>query len=117
MFVLQKPVMRPGRGSGNGQNFSNGHNRNTIMGNQLPPTLGPPGLGPTGGGLTQKLRDCEIHATPASNKNWCQRWLKSFPTRSKRIDVISRIFFPLMFGLFNIVYWTTYTFREDLKSQ
>lgn len=114
--------MRPGRGGsgGNGgQTYSSGGglNRSSMMGgNQLPPNLGPPGLGPTGGGLTQKLRDCEIHATSASNKNWCQRWLKSFPTRSKRIDVISRIFFPMMFGLFNIVYWTTYTFREDLKS-
>lgn len=64
--------------------------------------------------MSQKMRSCEIHATH-SNKNICQKWLSSFPTRSKRIDVVSRIFFPLMFGMFNIVYWTTYTLRDDLK--
>ena len=65
--------------------------------------------------LSQKLKGCEVHATPANQKNICQKWLSSFPTRSKRIDVVSRIFFPLMFGMFNIVYWTTYTLRDDLK--
>lgn len=45
--------------------------------------------------------------------NFCRAWLNKFPSRSKRIDVISRIFFPLMFALFNLVYWTTYLFRED----
>lgn len=33
-------------------------------------------------------------------------------SRSKRIDVISRITFPLVFALFNLVYWSTYLFRE-----
>jgi len=68
------------------------------------------GLGPSGP-VTQKLGD--VHASPA-NQNICQRWLKNIPSRSKRIDVISRIFFPLMFGMFNVVYWTTYSFRDDL---
>lgn len=45
--------------------------------------------------------------------NFCRAWLNKFPTRSKRIDVISRIFFPKMFALFNLVYWTTYLFREE----
>lgn len=48
-----------------------------------------------------------------SSSNLCGSWLSRFPTRSKRIDVISRIFFPLVFALFNLVYWTTYLFRED----
>ncbi|XP_055640468.1 glutamate-gated chloride channel isoform X1 [Toxorhynchites rutilus septentrionalis] len=34
-------------------------------------------------------------------------------SRSKRIDVISRITFPLVFALFNLVYWSTYLFREE----
>ena len=64
--------------------------------------------------MNQKMKSCEVHASHA-NQNFCQKWLSSFPTRSKRIDVVSRIFFPLMFGMFNIVYWTTYTLRDDLK--
>lgn len=45
--------------------------------------------------------------------NFVMTWLRKFPSRSKRIDVISRIFFPLMFALFNLVYWTTYLFRDE----
>lgn len=51
---------------------------------------------------------------PARKKNFWSRWLNKFPNRSKRIDVISRIFFPLMFGMFNVVYWVTYLWRDDL---
>lgn len=71
-------------------------------------------------------KQCEIHhsvlhrrsGTASSggrkkNVNFCRAWLNKFPSRSKRIDVISRIFFPKMFALFNLVYWTTYLFRED----
>ena len=36
-----------------------------------------------------------------------KRLLFKFPARSKRIDVISRILFPSMFVLFNLVYWIT----------
>ena len=45
--------------------------------------------------------------------NCCKSWLSKFPTRSKRIDVISRITFPLVFALFNLVYWSTYLFQEN----
>lgn len=56
---------------------------------------------------------CEIHVMPKKKRNFCRAWLDKFPSKSKRIDVVSRIFFPLKFGLFNLVYWTTYLFRED----
>jgi anionic glutamate receptor len=62
----------------------------------------------------EKVRQCEIHMQPA-RPNWCRTWLSKFPTRSKRIDVISRITFPLVFALFNIVYWSTYLFREEAE--
>ncbi|CAN7983046.1 unnamed protein product, partial [Ixodes hexagonus] len=63
-----------------------------------------------------KLRQCEVHMkTPKTNL--CKAWLSKFPTRSKRIDVVSRISFPLMFALFNLVYWTTYLFREDKEDE
>jgi len=60
----------------------------------------------------EKVRQCEIHMAPA-RPNCCRSWLSKFPTRSKRIDVISRITFPLVFALFNVIYWSTYLFRED----
>uniref|UniRef100_A0AAN0N7B7 Glutamate-gated chloride ion channel n=1 Tax=Polyphagotarsonemus latus TaxID=1204166 RepID=A0AAN0N7B7_9ACAR len=63
---------------------------------------------------TNDLRSCEVHINPPST-NFLKRWFDSFPTRSKRIDVISRIFFPTMFCMFNVVYWTTYLLRDDLK--
>ncbi|TGZ37571.1 Uncharacterized protein DBV15_03853 [Temnothorax longispinosus] len=59
-----------------------------------------------------KLQQCEIHMQPRK-KNCCRSWLSKFPTRSKRIDVISRIFFPIVFAFFNLTYWSTYLFREE----
>ncbi|KAL0112648.1 hypothetical protein PUN28_012135 [Cardiocondyla obscurior] len=59
-----------------------------------------------------KLQQCEIHVKPRK-KNCCRSWLSKFPTRSKRIDVISRIFFPIVFAFFNLAYWSTYLFREE----
>ncbi|UYV71922.1 GLRA3 [Cordylochernes scorpioides] len=60
---------------------------------------------------TQSTR-CEVHM-PVEKLTLCQRWLLKVPSRSKRIDVVSRIFFPLMFAVFNLIYWTTYLNRED----
>ncbi|XP_037922281.1 glutamate-gated chloride channel isoform X7 [Hermetia illucens] len=65
----------------------------------------------------EKLRQCEVHLRPTKRPHCCKTWLAKFPTsqcsRSKRIDVISRITFPLVFALFNLVYWSTYLFREE----
>ncbi|XP_039760179.1 glutamate-gated chloride channel isoform X7 [Pararge aegeria] len=58
------------------------------------------------------MRQCEIHMKPPE-KNCCRMWMSKFPTRSKRIDVISRITFPLVFALFNLAYWSTYLFRDE----
>ncbi|XP_074601865.1 glutamate-gated chloride channel-like isoform X2 [Brevipalpus obovatus] len=41
--------------------------------------------------------------------SYLKMWLENFQTRSKRIDVLARIIFPVMFGAFNTVYWLTYT--------
>ncbi|XP_024935926.1 glutamate-gated chloride channel isoform X3 [Cephus cinctus] len=59
-----------------------------------------------------KMRQCEIHMQ-SPPKNCCRSWLSKFPTRSKRIDVISRITFPLVFALFNLAYWSTYLCRKE----
>ncbi|XP_075984297.1 glycine receptor alpha 1 isoform X7 [Anticarsia gemmatalis] len=58
-----------------------------------------------------QLARCEVHIT--RQKNCCRLWMSKFPTRSKRIDVISRITFPLVFALFNLIYWSTYLFRDE----
>ncbi|XP_053671581.1 glutamate-gated chloride channel isoform X2 [Anopheles nili] len=65
----------------------------------------------------EKLRQCEVHMQAPKRPNCCRSWMSKLPTRqcsrSKRIDVISRITFPLVFALFNLVYWSTYLFREE----
>ncbi|XP_039151794.1 glutamate-gated chloride channel isoform X5 [Drosophila simulans] len=61
----------------------------------------------------EKRLQCEVHMQAPKRPNCCKTWLSKFPTRSKRIDVISRITFPLVFALFNLVYWSTYLFREE----
>ena len=48
----------------------------------------------------------------AGNSCW-RSWISKFPSRSKRIDVMSRIIFPVVFALFNFAYWGTYLFREN----
>ncbi|XP_076309353.1 glutamate-gated chloride channel-like isoform X1 [Tachypleus tridentatus] len=62
---------------------------------------------------SDKVHQCEVHMKPPKSINPCKAWLNKFPSRSKRIDVMSRILFPLMFALFNLVYWTTYLFRHE----
>lgn len=37
------------------------------------------------------------------------------PSRSKRIDVIARIIFPIIFAIFNLTYWLTYLTTHELK--
>ncbi|XP_058802219.1 glutamate-gated chloride channel isoform X1 [Phymastichus coffea] len=64
----------------------------------------------------EKMRQCELHTAPPK-KNCCRSWLSKFPTRSKRIDVIARIIFPLVFALFNLAYWSTYLFREEADGE
>ncbi|CAG5056877.1 unnamed protein product [Parnassius apollo] len=69
-----------------------------------------------GGVVDSKIRQCEIHISK-KRKNCCRLWMSKFPTRSKRIDVISRITFPLVFALFNLAYWSTYLFRDEDEEQ
>jgi anionic glutamate receptor len=52
---------------------------------------------------------------PSSKGEGCARtWLARFPSRSKRIDVVSRIIFPLIFAIFNLAYWSAYLNFKDM---
>ncbi|KAG1670325.1 Glutamate-gated chloride channel [Nymphon striatum] len=65
----------------------------------------------SGGHSVEKVRECEVHMQP--RRNFLKEWAKKFSSRSKRIDVIARITFPVAFALFNVVYWSTYLLRMD----
>ncbi|GIY57102.1 glutamate-gated chloride channel [Caerostris extrusa] len=57
-------------------------------------------------GSSSKYRDCEVHMEEEKQRGYflCGKWWFSrFPNRSKRIDVISRICFPLAFAFFNLL--------------
>jgi len=59
------------------------------------------------------VMDNDIHQWtngPNSDRMFCQSttWISSYTLRSKRIDVICRVLFPLIFAIFNIAYWSTY---------
>ena len=43
--------------------------------------------------------------------------LSKFPSRAKRIDVISRVIFPLVFAVFNLAYWLYYLFAKSKSPQ
>ena len=39
--------------------------------------------------------------------------LAKFPSRAKRIDVLSRFIFPLIFAIFNLAYWLYYLLAKN----
>jgi hypothetical protein len=43
--------------------------------------------------------------------------MSKFPSRAKRIDVISRFIFPLIFAIFNLAYWLYYLFAKSRSPQ
>ncbi|CAG0894641.1 unnamed protein product [Cyprideis torosa] len=94
-FHMQKPLMR-------------GHSHQHFHHHHHPPD----GFMPMDKSRSFDM-EVQLAPTPSRSLNCCKSWLSKFPTRSKRIDVISRITFPLVFALFNLVYWTTYLFQEN----
>ncbi|XP_063784825.1 gamma-aminobutyric acid receptor subunit alpha-1 isoform X1 [Pseudophryne corroboree] len=69
-----------------------------------PPIARDPGLATIAKSATMEPKDIESKPKPAEPK-------KTFNSVSK-IDRLSRIAFPLLFGIFNLVYWATYLNRE-----
>lgn len=62
--------------------------------------------------MMSKLHQCEIHMKPKKRRNFLQNWLNKFPSRAKKIDVISRVVFPAIFAIFNLSYWCYYLLQE-----
>jgi len=53
--------------------------------------------------------ELQLHPHGRSSSRCCRStWIGGYSLRSKRIDVIARIIFPLIFALFNLAYWTSY---------
>merc|ERR1719189_2036087 len=50
---------------------------------------------------------------PARKPNPLVSWYKNFHFQAKKIDVVSRVFFPFAFALFNAFYWSYYLTRKQ----
>ena len=48
-----------------------------------------------------------------SRRNRIMEWVHNFQFRAKKIDVISRVMFPGIFALFNILYWSYYLSQDQ----
>ena len=66
-------------------------------------------------GYAKTLGAVKLSKKNKQRSGWIKSWLSRFPTRSKQIDVVSRISFPLFFLFFNVFYWTTYWNADDNK--
>ena len=49
---------------------------------------------------------------PVRKSNKLLSWFKNFEFQAKKIDVFSRVFFPFVFAVFNIWYWSFYLSRS-----
>ena len=49
-------------------------------------------------------------------RNRIIEWVHNFQFRAKKIDVISRVMFPGIFTLFNIMYWSYYLTQDQQSS-
>jgi len=58
------------------------------------------------------IHQCEIHMKPRKRQNFLMAWLNKFPSRAKKIDVLSRIIVPAIFAFFNFAYWSFYLTQE-----
>lgn len=97
----------------------------------LPPEMGrpcevhmnpfPPGSGPGhGGGFAAGMTGTGNLIGHTCTYLLCcgtRGLLSKFPSRAKRIDVISRFIFPLIFAIFNLAYWLYYLFAKSKSPQ
>jgi len=84
-----------------------------------PPPPGPPPHGYQGAAGLNLARGCETLEHACTRLFCCgsRGILARFPSRAKRIDVISRFIFPLIFAIFNLAYWLYYLFAKSKSPQ
>ena len=91
----------------------------------VPPGVPNMGIAPAGGAVPLHYGHRYENKYP-----WGLRWLRpvmlcctahsllsKFPSRAKRIDVISRVVFPMVFAVFNLAYWLYYLFAKSKSPQ
>jgi hypothetical protein len=100
--------------AGNGGNGNNGNNGNNGPDNNNGQSSAYVNMASVNSHRNNYSANKSSHVKHVRGGNFFVNWLNRFPTRSKRIDVLSRIFFPLLFALFNVFYWVTYLLREEL---
>ena len=59
-----------------------------------------------------KILTFDLHRLPVRKSNKLFMWFKNFEFQAKKIDVFSRVFFPFVFAVFNIWYWSFYLSRS-----
>jgi len=57
------------------------------------------------------------HRLPVRRQNKLLLWMTNFQFQAKKIDVFSRVFFPFVFGVFNIWYWSYYLTRANQSEE
>jgi len=72
--------------------------------------------------LTQNISSFHLKFPTEREKPFFRFWFGSCCNRSphpmekaKRIDVTSRVLFPLIFAIFNVAYWTTYLLQANAE--
>jgi len=57
------------------------------------------------------------HRISVRRPNKLSLWIKNFQFQAKKIDVFSRVFFPFVFAIFNVWYWSYYLTRKQGKPE
>ena len=93
----------------------------------LPPGSGPHlGIAPAGGAVPLHYGQHHYGQKFPCGLKWLRplylcctahSLLSKFPSRAKRIDVISRVIFPMVFAVFNLAYWLYYLFAKSKSPQ
>ena len=73
------------------------------------------GVGPNGGHRTGGALTLIRHTITYLLCCGTRGLLSKFPSRAKRIDVISRFIFPLIFAIFNLAYWSNYLVQAQAE--